>query len=152
MPCLCCFETSAGMAYLLVFKRSIIKQTMLMLFRELQCPSDNCPGNDTYLWHRYNKISCIEMAEHVGIKNFQTFLLQVRDLLEDDGLFLLQIAGLRRAFQVLLPTSILYFKHVWRQPVQEDHESHRNYLLKACWVPWLAWASIAAIKAFPTHD
>jgi cyclopropane fatty-acyl-phospholipid synthase-like methyltransferase len=25
----------------------------------------------------YNKISCIEMAEHVGIKNFLTFLRQV---------------------------------------------------------------------------
>ena len=49
---------------------------------------------------KYNKISCIEMAEHVGIKNFQTFLLQVYELLEDDGTFLLQIAGLRRAFQV----------------------------------------------------
>ena len=49
---------------------------------------------------KYNKISCIEMAEHVGVKNFQTFLYQVRELLEDDGIFLLQIAGLRRAFQV----------------------------------------------------
>jgi hypothetical protein len=28
--------------------------------------------------------------------------IQVRDLLEDDGIFLLQIAGLRRAFQVCL--------------------------------------------------
>jgi cyclopropane fatty-acyl-phospholipid synthase-like methyltransferase len=50
--------------------------------------------------NRYNKISCIEMAEHVGVKNFQAFLQQVRELLHDDGLFLLQIAGLRRAFQV----------------------------------------------------
>ena len=49
---------------------------------------------------RYNKISCIEMAEHVGVMNFLKFLEQVRDLLEDDGIFLLQIAGLRRAFQV----------------------------------------------------
>jgi cyclopropane fatty-acyl-phospholipid synthase-like methyltransferase len=49
---------------------------------------------------RYNKISCIEMAEHVGVKNFQAFLTQVRELLQDDGVFLLQIAGLRRAFQV----------------------------------------------------
>ena len=48
---------------------------------------------------KYSKISCIEMSEHVGVKNFQTFLLQIRDLLEDDGIFLLQIAGLRRAFQ-----------------------------------------------------
>ncbi len=62
---------------------------------------------------RYNKISCIEMAEHVGVKNFLEFLNQVRELLEDDGIFLLQIAGLRRAFQVLLPpTSIFYFKAV----------------------------------------
>ena len=49
---------------------------------------------------KYDKISCLEMAEHVGIKNFQTFLLQVRDLLKDDGIFYLQIAGLRRAWQV----------------------------------------------------
>lgn len=62
---------------------------------------------------RYNKISCIEMAEHVGVKNFLAFLNQVRELLEDDGIFLLQIAGLRRAFQVLLPpTSIFYFQAV----------------------------------------
>jgi cyclopropane fatty-acyl-phospholipid synthase-like methyltransferase len=39
------------------------------------------------------------MAEHVGIKNFQKFLLQVRSMLEDDGIFYLQIAGLRRAWQ-----------------------------------------------------
>lgn len=48
---------------------------------------------------KYDCITCLEMAEHVGIKNFQTFLLQVKDLLKDDGLFYLQIAGLRRAWQ-----------------------------------------------------
>ena len=48
---------------------------------------------------RYDKITCVEMAEHVGIKNFQTFLLQVKNLLQDDGVFYLQIAGLRRAWQ-----------------------------------------------------
>jgi len=48
---------------------------------------------------RYDKITCVEMAEHVGIKNFQKFLLQVRGLLQDDGIFYLQIAGLRRAWQ-----------------------------------------------------
>ncbi len=47
---------------------------------------------------KYNKITCLEMAEHVGIKNFQKFLLQVRSMLEDDGIFYLQIAGLRRAW------------------------------------------------------
>jgi sphingolipid C9-methyltransferase len=48
---------------------------------------------------KYDKITCIEMAEHVGIKNFQRFLLQVRGLLKDDGIFYLQIAGLRRSWQ-----------------------------------------------------
>jgi sphingolipid C9-methyltransferase len=48
---------------------------------------------------RFDKITCVEMAEHVGIKNFQRFLLQMRELLEDDGVFYLQIAGLRRAWQ-----------------------------------------------------
>jgi cyclopropane fatty-acyl-phospholipid synthase-like methyltransferase len=48
---------------------------------------------------RFDKITCLEMAEHVGIKNFQKFLLQVRGMLEDDGIFYLQIAGLRRAWQ-----------------------------------------------------
>lgn len=45
---------------------------------------------------KFDKITCLEMAEHVGIKNFQQFLLQVRSMLKDDGIFYLQIAGLRR--------------------------------------------------------
>lgn len=48
---------------------------------------------------KYDKVSCLEMAEHVGIKNFQKFLLQVRSMLKDDGIFYLQIAGLRRPWQ-----------------------------------------------------
>lgn len=48
---------------------------------------------------KYDKITCLEMAEHVGVLRFQTFLSQVREMLEDDGLFFLQIAGLRRAWQ-----------------------------------------------------
>jgi cyclopropane fatty-acyl-phospholipid synthase-like methyltransferase len=48
---------------------------------------------------KYDKITCVEMAEHVGIKNFQKFLRQVYALLEDDGAFYLQIAGLRRPWQ-----------------------------------------------------
>jgi sphingolipid C9-methyltransferase len=47
---------------------------------------------------QYDKITCLEMAEHVGIRNFQSFLLQVRSMLKDDGIFYLQIAGLRRAW------------------------------------------------------
>jgi sphingolipid C9-methyltransferase len=48
---------------------------------------------------KYDKITCLEMAEHVGIKNFQKFLLQMKGLLKDDGIFYLQIAGLRRPWQ-----------------------------------------------------
>ncbi len=48
---------------------------------------------------KYDKITCLEMAEHVGVKNFQRFLLQVRSMLADDGIFYLQIAGLRRTWQ-----------------------------------------------------
>jgi len=45
---------------------------------------------------KYDKISVLEMAEHVGIKHFQKFLRQLSGLLADQGLLYLQIAGLRR--------------------------------------------------------
>ncbi|XP_065066536.1 uncharacterized protein LOC135692379 [Rhopilema esculentum] len=48
---------------------------------------------------KFSKISCLEMAEHVGVKNFGGFMSQVYDMLQDDGIFFLQIAGLRRAWQ-----------------------------------------------------
>lgn len=48
---------------------------------------------------KFDKITCLEMAEHVGVRKFQGFLTQVRDMLEDEGLFFLQIAGLRRTWQ-----------------------------------------------------
>jgi sphingolipid C9-methyltransferase len=44
---------------------------------------------------KYDKITCLEMAEHVGIKYFKKFMAQIYDMLKDDGLFYLQIAGLR---------------------------------------------------------
>ena len=45
---------------------------------------------------KYNKISSIEMAEHVGSKNFRTHMHQLYDLLEDDGLLYIQMAGPKR--------------------------------------------------------
>jgi sphingolipid C9-methyltransferase len=48
---------------------------------------------------KYNKITCLEMAEHVGVRHFPSFLAQVYDMLEDDGVFFLQIAGLRKPWQ-----------------------------------------------------
>lgn len=47
----------------------------------------------------WNKITCLEMAEHVGVRHFSTFLKQVYDMLDDDGVFFLQIAGLRKSWQ-----------------------------------------------------
>src|SRR5436190_6277531 len=43
---------------------------------------------------KYDKITCLEMAEHVGVKNFKKFMKQIYDMLKDDGIFYLQIAGL----------------------------------------------------------
>ena len=47
----------------------------------------------------YNKITCLEMAEHVGVRHLGSFFEQVYTMLEDDGVFFLQIAGLRKAWQ-----------------------------------------------------
>jgi cyclopropane fatty-acyl-phospholipid synthase-like methyltransferase len=44
---------------------------------------------------KYDKITCLEMAEHVGLKNFKKFMKQIYDMLNDDGLFYLQIACIR---------------------------------------------------------
>eukprot|EP01128_Nolandella_sp_AFSM9_P011926 TRINITY_DN8810_c0_g1_i1.p1 TRINITY_DN8810_c0_g1~~TRINITY_DN8810_c0_g1_i1.p1 ORF type:complete len:503 (-),score=149.88 TRINITY_DN8810_c0_g1_i1:244-1719(-) len=48
---------------------------------------------------KFDRVTCFEMAEHVGVKRFQEFLAMVWDALEDDGLFYLQIAGLRERWQ-----------------------------------------------------
>ncbi|KAE9368159.1 S-adenosyl-L-methionine-dependent methyltransferase [Stipitochalara longipes BDJ] len=47
----------------------------------------------------YDKITCLEMAEHVGIRHFTSFLNQVYNLLDDDGVFILQLSGLRKSWQ-----------------------------------------------------
>tara|TARA_B100000795_G_scaffold114316_1_gene84797 strand:- start:290 stop:1129 length:840 start_codon:yes stop_codon:yes gene_type:complete len=38
----------------------------------------------------FDVISAVEMAEHVGIANFQLFLTNCRDMLKDEGLFYMQ--------------------------------------------------------------
>jgi sphingolipid C9-methyltransferase len=45
---------------------------------------------------KFDKISCLEMVEHVGVKNLGKFFGQIYDLLADDGLFLIQWVGIRR--------------------------------------------------------
>jgi cyclopropane fatty-acyl-phospholipid synthase-like methyltransferase len=46
----------------------------------------------------FNVISSVEMAEHVGIRNYHKFLRKVHELLADDGTFYLQVAGLPRGY------------------------------------------------------
>ncbi|MEZ4229469.1 MAG: class I SAM-dependent methyltransferase [Polyangiaceae bacterium] len=48
---------------------------------------------------KFDKIVSLEMVEHVGVKNLVPFYEQVRDLLTDEGLFLLQWTGLRRGLR-----------------------------------------------------
>lgn len=48
---------------------------------------------------QWDKISCVEMAEHVGVLRFQNFLHLVKNRLKDDGKLYMQIAGLRAAWQ-----------------------------------------------------
>ncbi|CAG8956997.1 hypothetical protein HYFRA_00012476 [Hymenoscyphus fraxineus] len=63
---------------------------------------------------KYNKITCVEMAEHVGIRHFQTFLRQCNDMMADDGLFFLQVAGLRKYWQYEdLTWGLFMNKHVF---------------------------------------
>jgi cyclopropane fatty-acyl-phospholipid synthase-like methyltransferase len=46
----------------------------------------------------FNFISAVEMAEHVGIRNYNKFLRKVHELLADDGTFYIQVAGLPRGY------------------------------------------------------
>jgi sphingolipid C9-methyltransferase len=48
---------------------------------------------------KYDKLTCLEMAEHVGIFKITNFFRQCFDLMEDDGVFYVQLAGLRRSWQ-----------------------------------------------------
>lgn len=48
---------------------------------------------------KYDKIICLEMAEHVGIFKITNFFRQCFDLLDDDGWMYWQMAGLRKSWQ-----------------------------------------------------
>lgn len=48
---------------------------------------------------KFNKITQLEMGEHVGIRKLTTFFRQCYDLLEDDGAMYVQLSGLRQAWQ-----------------------------------------------------
>lgn len=48
---------------------------------------------------KFDRVTSLEMAEHVGIRRYQQFLTMVHSLLEDNGVFYFQVAGLRRAWR-----------------------------------------------------
>jgi cyclopropane fatty-acyl-phospholipid synthase-like methyltransferase len=54
---------------------------------------------NTYGKGAFTKIVSLEMAEHVGIRRYQAFLKQMYNLLDDDGIFVFQVAGFRPCWQ-----------------------------------------------------
>jgi sphingolipid C9-methyltransferase len=52
---------------------------------------------------QYDRISSLEMVEHVGVKNLNKYCRLVYDRLKDDGIFLLQWVGLRRGGDLGVP-------------------------------------------------
>lgn len=46
-----------------------------------------------------NKTTSLAMAEHVRIRNFGSFMKQVYDLLNHDGVFVSQVSRLRKPWQ-----------------------------------------------------
>ncbi len=54
---------------------------------------------------KFDKIASFEMVEHVGVKNLVAFYEQCYDLLEDDGIMLLQWTGIRNLYMPNSPTS-----------------------------------------------
>lgn len=56
--------------------------------------NDNLTINVMNAWDipdgkKYDKISCVEMSEHIGIRDYQRFMHKVKGLLKDDGIFYL---------------------------------------------------------------
>ena len=52
------------------------------------------------LFHRYCCCANYVLSlQHVGIRRYSQFLSEVYDLLEDDGVFFLQVAGFRPSWQ-----------------------------------------------------
>jgi sphingolipid C9-methyltransferase len=54
---------------------------------------------------KFDRIACLEMVEHVGVKNLKGFFEQLQNYLVDDGLFVLQWTGLRR---LLRPEDLMW--------------------------------------------
>lgn len=77
----------------LLKKYGVYDQSRIVCKDYRDAPSSEKPNG------KYDKITCLEMAEHVGIRRLTSFFEQVSNMLEDDGLFFLQYAGLRKNWQ-----------------------------------------------------
>lgn len=58
-----------------------------------------CSDYRDILQNKFNKITQLEMAEHVGVRRLTTFFRQCYDMLEDDGSMYVQLSGLRKSWQ-----------------------------------------------------
>lgn len=58
-----------------------------------------CDYRDIPTAEKFDKITALEMAEHVGVRRMVTFWRQVSDHLVDDGVLYVQVSGLRKAWQ-----------------------------------------------------
>jgi cyclopropane fatty-acyl-phospholipid synthase-like methyltransferase len=59
----------------------------------------NCDYRDIPDDKKFDKITQLEMGEHVGVRRLTTFFRQCYDMLEDDGAMYVQLSGLRKAWQ-----------------------------------------------------
>jgi cyclopropane-fatty-acyl-phospholipid synthase len=59
---------------------------------------------------RFDRVSCIGMLEHVGPKNYRTFMKTVRRALHEDGLFLLHFFATQRSWPNTLDGEVLWIK------------------------------------------
>ena len=70
----------------------------------------------------FDKITCLEMAEHVGIKRYDEFLSHVHNLLKDDGTLYFQVAGLRRKWQYEdIAWGLFMGEHIFPVPMRHSH-------------------------------
>ncbi|TFL06090.1 sphingolipid C9-methyltransferase [Pterulicium gracile] len=58
-----------------------------------------CDYRDIPTDRKFNKIVSLEMGEHVGFLRYPKFLQQIYNLLDDDGIFVMQISGFRVQWQ-----------------------------------------------------
>jgi cyclopropane fatty-acyl-phospholipid synthase-like methyltransferase len=89
----------------------------------------------------FDVISAVEMSEHAGVANFNTFLTKIHSLLKDEGTFYIQCSGLQRGYRKV--QSADYFNKKF--PGQTVGVRPNNY--------WeLSWGMFMEQHVFPGAD